>query len=286
MPPLIGGRRAVESAGFRVRWEQPIAHGEMGVIYAGVNAKTGQNVVVKQTSREDEGRIQAAASRRSKYIPDVFLDTSEGACHYIVMEQGGEPLRGQLGHKLETHHAVHLVRNILEALKAIHEEGYLHLDDHPLNVLQEMLDPETIRLIDYGGAVPMHDGKGQSTAFHGLWRAPEMLGPSSQQVTVGPPADLYSVGLILGKALTGKLPITIPKGQLENYELRREAAKRPDVSGVENQALRDVLLKALAFDPEQRYATAQAFIDALAPWPPHARGAGWTISETPTRAGA
>jgi serine/threonine protein kinase len=283
MPPLIAGRGTVERAGFRVKWDQPIARGKTGAAYLGVNVKTGQEVVVKESSlASHEGRVMAAASGRSKYLPDLYLDATQGLPGYLVMERGGLPLREHLGKKLEPRHAVEIARNILDGLKAVHEAGYLHLDDHPLNVLVRTLtpdpdpvhvlvhtlNPETVRVIDFGGAVPMHNGKGQTSAFHGRWRAPEMLGPWGQQVTVGPPADLYSVGLMLGQLVTGKLPVDVPDAQLQNYALRREVAQHPDLTGVEDAELKKVLQKALAYDPDQRYATAQEFIDALAPWPP------------------
>jgi serine/threonine protein kinase len=171
------------------------------------------------------------------------------------------------GKRLFERTAVRIVMNLLRAYRRLHGEGILHLDGHGGNVLVEGLDPETLRLLDYGASARLENGVAHSWAIPlGITRSPEQIGPKGTPVMVTVESDLYYAGLMLAQLIQGFSPIARKGVTAEMFDARLLASKAPNLSGIANPALRTILERALAFEPEGRYRSAQSFIDALRPF--------------------
>jgi serine/threonine-protein kinase len=140
---------------------------------------------------------------------------------------------------------------ILSGLRYIHAQGIVHGDIKPQNVLIDTRD--IVRLIDFGVSYSMDDLLESSTgAGTWLYMAPE--------VAAGRPArnsDLYSVGVVMYRMLTGALPYRTP---LEAWTAPRPPRPRelnPQIS----LALERSILRAMAPDPEWHYPSAEQMLE-------------------------
>jgi hypothetical protein len=177
--------------------------------------------------------------------------------------------------------AVALVRQVLDALDAVHGHGIVHRDLKPGNI---MLDPAgRAILMDFGLARPGDDA-GQLTSEGVVLGTPAYMAPeqaAGQSEEIGPWTDLYSVGVILYQLLTGRLPFEGPPLTVLS-RIVHDAPPPP--SGLRpglDPALEAVVLRALAKAPEDRYQSARDFAAAL----PSPSGST-TSSAPPSLAGA
>jgi len=160
--------------------------------------------------------------------------------------------------------AAHYIESVTDALSAAHAEKIIHRDIKPENI---MLTPQEggydrVRLIDFGIARVDESTLAPKTEISraiGTVRyiAPEQLAGS---VYLGPPADIYSAGVVAYEMLTGQLPFR-PETMIHMYKLQQEGLKikprelRPDIPEVAEA----ILLSALEFDSENRPQNARQF---------------------------
>lgn len=141
---------------------------------------------------------------------------------------------------------------ILSAARAMHDAGVVHRDLRPRNVCLEFRDghPPLVKLIDFASAKfirenhPDADEEPPYPVGAHRYMAPEQ---HRGEVT-GPWVDIYAIGMMLHAALVGELP-----------EPGTRLSERREVSA----ELDDVVAKALAEEPSQRFATALELQDAL-----------------------
>lgn len=184
--------------------------------------------------------------------------------------------------------SLHIAREVLQALAFLHDHGLVHRDLKPGNVhlTANQGAPWTVRLFDFGLAVPtprqpreLIDLTAQPGAFGLIVGTPEYMAP--EQVLgheVDGRADLYALGVLLYRLVTGHLPYgsdigpamsTQPPTSTRRNELYlahlREpprAPRSPEGHPLP-QGLVSALAAALAKQPRQRIATAEAFLGAL-----------------------
>lgn len=147
--------------------------------------------------------------------------------------------------------AVRLGLEVLDGVGRLHEAGILHRDLKPFNVMLD--DEDRARLIDFG----LSARRGEGTAGHGglavgtpYYTAPEQeadAGAADER------ADLYSVGVMLWRMLTGRLPAEVPE------ERKRPTFIETSLLG----AFDDFLLRAVALDPARRFPDAGRMAHAL-----------------------
>jgi len=142
--------------------------------------------------------------------------------------------------------AARVVADVCDAVAALHEQGIVHRDVSPKNVI---LSPRGAVLIDLGIARAYVEGAQRDTTRLGTWgfASPEQYGFAQTDGR----SDVYSVGCLLGYMLTGLTPDS------EGY-----AAALAD-PGIVRSELRRIVEKACSFEPSERYQSATALRDAV-----------------------
>lgn len=191
-------------------------------------------------------------------VRDYF--TAHGSA-YIVMEyEDGESLSMllQRGGILPETELRHLLDDILPALEAVHGQGYLHRDIKPSNLYIRSFDTRVV-LIDFGAA---RQALGRRTRSVTSVVTPG-YSPIEQYVTVGedygPWTDIYALGAVLYRCITGAPPIEAPGRVLKDpVQPAMECG-----AGLYSRALLQVTDRALAVRPEDRFQTVAEMREAL-----------------------
>jgi CheY-like chemotaxis protein len=158
---------------------------------------------------------------------------------------------------------LHHLRYLASALDAAHNIGVVHRDLKPANI---MIDAEgRPRILDFGLAVApgqVEDAtRGHVVGTPGYIAPEQVLHPGH----VDHRSDLYSLGVILFRMVTGALPYPVPRTHEARLAQAGMSPPRPRELAPElPPAFDEVLLRALARDPERRYPTARALEDDLA----------------------
>lgn len=157
--------------------------------------------------------------------------------------------------------ALNYTSQILSALSFAHEAGVVHRDIKPSNVM--ITDEDVVKLLDFGIAISDRSA-GLTTPGFLLgslnYMSPEQL--SGRKATAR--SDIYSVAVTLYEVLTGQLPFT----GATNYEIMIGHLQRAPVPPTEHNpeipaVVSEAILRALAKDPMERFASADAFDAAL-----------------------
>ncbi|MFO8012741.1 MAG: protein kinase [Phycisphaerae bacterium] len=163
--------------------------------------------------------------------------------------------------RFEPAEAVAVVRQVAEALRAAHDRGLIHRDVNPRNI---MLTREgVVKLADMGLARHVAESDGVEGKAFGT---PYYISP--EQVTGDPPpdhrTDLYSLGVTLYEMVAGRPPFVAdtPQAVMRMHVLASPPDPRDVVPDLP-QTLCWLLAKAMAREPEDRYASAADFIEAL-----------------------
>jgi len=264
------------------RLERFIGAGTFGQVWYGRNLNSGRPVAIKfylhrggvnwsQLAREVKNLVQLSADRSVVQVLDVGWDAEPP--YYVMEFLPSGSLEDLLVSKtrLPVEEAVEMFRKICIGLNHCHGKGILHCDLKPANVLlDEDLDP---RLADFGQSRMSND---QSPSLGTLF----YMAPEQASLDSVPDAawDVYALGVILYRMLTGKVPHrhqsliekidtagTLGK-RLEHY---RDAILR-DATPLEHRQRKGVdrilamiVDRCLAPDPAHRFANVQQVIVAL-----------------------
>jgi hypothetical protein len=151
--------------------------------------------------------------------------------------------------------------DVLSALEAAHRAGIVHRDIKPANIFLDAAG--NAKLADFGAAHLADFGGTQTAGFIGTlgYLSPEQISGG----TIGPAADLYGLGVTLFEALTGRLPFvgTDIAGQHLGSAAPRPSDLRPDLLPLHDQ----VIQRALAKNPADRFPSASAMSAAIKAWP-------------------
>ena len=169
----------------------------------------------------------------------------------------GASLKDLIGRGLSIGEAIEIIRQILAGARFAHERGIVHRDLKPQNVL---VDREgRARVTDFGIA---RAGASEITATGSVLGTAQYLSPEQAQgLEVTATSDLYSIGVILYEALTGRVPfdadtpVAVALKQVSEQP-RPPSQLNPQVS----PALDAVVLRALAKDPANRFQSADEFL--------------------------
>ncbi len=150
--------------------------------------------------------------------------------------------------------ATDVINSLLSAVSELHEKGVIHRDIKPANVM--ISDRWRVVLIDFGTARTFEDGRTVSTVamVSGGYSPWEQYGESGQLTKQ---SDIYAIGATMYFLLTGKKPLAAPDRM--GTEMESPQQIEPSISSSISQSV----MKAMAFNPADRFPTIQAFRKAL-----------------------
>ena len=260
----LGGYRIVSELG----------HGGMATVYRAVQTALDREVAVKvlpAALAADPGfksrfqqEARAVAQLRHPNIVDVHDYGDSGGNAYIVTEFiSGGTLEGRLGTPLPVEEVVALLTPVASALDHAHRHGILHRDVKPSNIL---VSAEGVPILSDFGLLRMLGKSASMTETGMVMGTPDYMAPEQcAGERLGPGADIYALATVAFQLLTGVLPFTgdtpmkVIVAKLKEPAVRARAI-RPDLT----PKVESVLLRGMALNPDQRFASAGSFIDALA----------------------
>ncbi len=263
-----------------------LGQGGMAKVYKGYQPMLDRYVAIKvlaphfATDEEFRARFQreAAAIARLRHpnIVQVYDFGVSGSVHYMVMEYiAGDTLKMRMraakakGERLSPWEVLSVLRGVAAALDYAHERDIIHRDVKPANIMlrvEEEGNPDaafTPVLTDFGVAKIMEGVQFTGTGM--TIGTPDYMAPEQGSGgSITPRADLYSLGVVLYEMLTGELPFTAdtPVAVLLKHISDTPTPvhlRAPDLP----PALDDVLNRALAKKPEDRYPSGAALVAAV-----------------------
>lgn len=260
----------------RYRLGDTLGSGGMARVHEATDEVLGRRVAVKVLAAEvaDEdlrGRFLreagAAASFTHPNVVEIYDVGADNGALFIVMELiDGDTLATLLSDRgrLAEAEALDIMRPVLSALGGAHTAGVVHRDVKPGNIL--ISADGTVKLVDFGIARTMSDIETELTGADTIVGTVRYMSPEQ---TMGHPAtpasDIYAAGVMLFEMLTGSAPFTGETSTavaMAHQQQPVPAARDidPEISGPVDQAIR----RAMAKDPEDRFATAAEMQQALA----------------------
>jgi WD40 repeat protein len=274
----------------------PLGRGGMGVVYKARQVRLNRLVALKKLRSGEprevaRSRIEAEALARLQHpnIVQIFeiIDHQERAYLALELVEGG-PLGAVLtGKPHPARETAALVESLTRAVHYAHGQGIVHRDLKPANVLLQIanckLQNENLpqdnlqfaicnlqfaipKIADFGLAKRLATDSGETREGDVLgtpaYMAPEQAGGKGE--TIGPATDVYSLGVILYKMLTGRVPLQGPT-TLDTLILMRTEDPVPP-RRLQPRITRDletICLKCLEKKPAHRYASAADLADDL-----------------------
>ena len=171
-------------------------------------------------------------------------------------------LKDMLGEPLDLKRAAEIIDQVAGALDCAHEQGIIHRDVKPSNVLMER--GQRALLTDFGLA-KMTEGSVQLTGSGVGVGTPDYMSPEQGQgMAVDARSDVYSLGVVLYEMLTGRVPYEAETPMA--VVVKHITAPLPlprKVNPAISETVERVILKALAKDPADRYQSAGELAEAL-----------------------
>jgi len=284
---------------------EPLGSGAMGIVYRARDTLLKREVALKLIrperveERQTRGRFlrecRAAAAINHPGIATVYEagETEEGNLYFASELIDGESLQDRIQHgPLPPGEVIELGIQLGEALSAAHAQGIVHRDIKPANLM--ILPDGRVKILDFGLArllCPDEDSRNEDsletvtqTRIGVVVGTPAYMSPEQASgAAVDARTDIFASGSVLYAAASGKeafLTGSVPE------TLRRIISEDPEpletIDPAIPHGLRSVIRRALAKDPDERFASASELSDALraarddgAPSPP--------IEAVPTR---
>ena len=258
----------------RYKLEDFIGQGGMSLVYRAVDIRTGHSVAVKilkseyNSDKEFLERFQReaqAASLMSHHNLVNLLDVGvEGEYRYLVLEYvNGNTLKDIIRQKgrLNYQTAIQITIRILSALQHAHDNGIIHRDIKPQNVLIHA--DGHVKVSDFGIARMTNAftiSKGDTVVGSVHYSSPEQATGSVVEAT----SDIYSTGVVMYEMLTGRVPFV---GDTPVAVAMQHVKDPPppiaDFAPETPPAVVAVVMKALEKNPKNRFQSAREMADAL-----------------------
>ncbi len=255
----------------RYRLLERLGSGGMADVWCAEDAMLDRRVALKflhERFAQDEQFVErfrreasAAAGLQHPNVVGVFDRGTYDGSHYIAMEYvEGAALNDLIERGISVGEAVEIVRQVLAGARYAHANGIVHRDLKPQNVL---VDAEgRARVTDFGIA---RAGVSEITQTGSVLGTAQYLSPEQAQgLPVTATSDIYSIGVLLYEALTGRVPFEAESPVTVALKQVSERPRPPsELNPAVSRALDAVVLKALAKDPANRFASAEEFLAAL-----------------------
>ena len=211
--------------------------------------------------------IQVTANLQHPHILPLYdSGSAAGALFYVMPLVQGESLRDRLAREklLPVDETIRIIRQVAGALDFAHRQGVIHRDIKPENIL--LHDGEAL-LADFGIALAVTEAGGERLTGTGLsigtvqYMSPEQ---ATGERDLDARSDIYSLGAVTYEMLAGEPPVTgpTPRAMIAKLLTERPTPLRV-VREVVPPPLEDAVMRALAKEPTDRFASAREFADAL-----------------------
>ena len=252
---------------------QELGRGGMAVVYRAHQPALLRHVAIKVLPPQmgmDPGFVKrfqqeavAAARLKHPHIVTIYDVGITDGVNYIVMEFiEGQPLSAIIRQSgaMPPERVAHIIGQVASALDYAHQQGFVHRDIKPSNIMLGAGDHAT--LTDFGIAKAMSGVRLTQTGA--LIGTPEYMSPEQVRgLAVDRRADIYSLGVVAYEMLSGQAPFSGDTASV----LYKQANELPPpirtrVTNVPAHVA-NAVDRALAKDPDQRFATAGAFAQSL-----------------------
>jgi serine/threonine-protein kinase len=258
----------------RYRLVAELGRGAMGVVFLAEDSRLRERLCVKVLQPALADNLEAVErfhreivlARRIHHagVCRIFDLHEDGGVRFLTMEHvEGANLADLLASSVfSPERTAKLGATLCDALAAAHDVGVIHRDLKPRNIIVRAGD--AVSILDFGVATALDLSSSLTLPGAALgthhYIAPEVW--AGRPAT--PKADQFAVGVVLFNCLTGKMPFAAARGALLLDEMRRGPPPPPSRLRPDGDArLDDVVLRALSFAPEQRFADVRAVGAAL-----------------------
>src|SRR5215469_6184742 len=255
-----------------------LGRGAMGVVYRATDPVIGRPVAVKTIRLSEEGtglnrnellsrfqtEARAAGLLTHPNIVVVYDAGEENGLYYITMELvEGKSLQSLLdgGHAFPVPRVLRILEQTCSALAFAHERNVVHRDIKPANLM--LTADDTVKVTDFGTAKILQFGTVQQTTH--VMGTPSYMSP--EQVKGRPVdgrSDIFSLGVVLYEMLTGEKPFPGQSITTVIYKIVNEDPVPPrQLNPSIHPGLNEIVLKALAKEPEVRYQSCREMLEDL-----------------------
>jgi serine/threonine-protein kinase len=253
-----------------------IGRGGMGVVYRARQRSLGRTVALKvlrpgelffgDAIRRFRNEAQSLARLRHRHIVSIHeVGESGGQVFYTMDLVEGTSLAELIRRKEMTPtRTVKLLRQVASAITYAHSQGIIHRDLKPANILVDAAGDAYV--VDFGLA---RDAavKGDLTATGHLLGTPAYMSPEQARgdsARIGEATDIYSLGAVLYECLTARAPFAGRSlADLIHAVIHEDPAPPRRVAPRTPRDLEIICQKAMAKDPERRFATVRAMLEDL-----------------------
>jgi eukaryotic-like serine/threonine-protein kinase len=265
---------------------KPLGSGGMAHVWLGRDRLLGRTVAVKILREEYTGKpdfqerflkeAQAIAKLSHPNLVTVYDFGIQNGQYFMIMEYvEGEDLKSVLrrtpGPSLEAGRPqpvdtwLDITIQVCEGLGLAHRAGLVHCDIKPQNIL--LNDEGIAKIADFGIARALGHSAGGETGSEEevVWGSPQYISPEQAAgEALTPASDIYSTGVMLFEMLTGRLPFPGKDPRTLSLQHRLEPAPSPRLlnPGLPPE-LDEIVLRALAKDPSQRYRNGEQMARVL-----------------------
>ena len=277
-PADAGGSAPVPVSGMigRFRLIERIGVGGFGAVFKAVDPDSGGFVAVKTCTLGEDGHVRffrearLAGALRHPNITRVYESGTHEDTPFMVQELlGGRDLSAmileRLPYRLEEKRRI--LAGVAEGLEYAHKQGVIHRDIKPSNV--RVLEDGTAKIMDYGIAKTVTSATGVTRAGMSVGSVGYMSPEQVLGEPIGPHTDIFLLGALAYELLSFQPPFRHPN-LFRMMELILEEEPHPliDVAPTVPPDVVAAVSKAMRKRPEERFASAAEFRDAIAPGAP------------------
>ncbi len=266
----------------RYKLVKAIGQGGMGCVYEAVQLDLQRRVAIKvlqsvysndagMLARFQREALTSATLQHPNIAQTTALVMESGTPPFLVMELvSGEPLRAILNREiLSPQRTARIAVQILDALELAHEHGIVHRDIKPGNL---MITPiagggDLVKLLDFGIAKILDEARfSRLTQTGSVLGSPGFMAPEQARgATIDGRTDLYSLGIVLYRAVAGRLPFDGRAMELVHAILHADPHPLLEIAAHVDARFAAIVDRAIRRDPKERFQSAAEMREVLLP---------------------